>query len=298
MKIPHHRWPRRVFAALAGWVAALAFPVSAEPALKLWLSLGPPIPGESADPLHTGWLDVQAASATGNPPLPGSTLTLRRRIDKASPLLMKACATGTHFPKVDLHVAKEAEGQPKLFWALTLTDVMVSSYQNSGEGGLTGLPALEDLGLVHTGVRMTYYQIDDPGALPVITNLPYTGDADGDGMPDAWETQFALLLHSDDRDMDSDNDGLTNLEEFQVGTDPTKGTSFFKATTETTADGLTITWNSVPNASYRILYTPDLGTPFEPVATVTADGPSCSHSLPRAGSTGFFRVEKIEVPPP
>jgi hypothetical protein len=297
MKTPHHRWPRRVFAALAGWVAALAFPVSAEPAaLKGWLSLGPTIPGESADPAHAGWLDFLGASAAGDPPLPGSTLTLHRHIDKASPLLMKACASGKHFAKVDLHLAKVVEGKPTLFWALTLTDVMVSSYKNSGAGGSTGLPAMEDLELVHTGVRMTYYQINDPQALPVITNLPYTGDADGDGMPDAFETQFALLLHSDDRDMDSDNDGLTNFEEFQVGTDPTKGSSFFKATTQTTPDGLTITWNSVPGASYRILHSLNLGEPFVPVDMVTADGPTCSHTLPRAGSTGFFRVEKVEAP--
>lgn len=297
MKAPHHRWPRRVCAALAGWVAALAFPVSAAPAaLQGWLNFGPDYPGEATGPGHEGWLDFLGAAALGGPPLPGSTLTLSRRIDKASPLLMKACATGHHFPKVELQLCKLGEGKPQLFWTLTLTDVMVSSYKNSGEGGSTGGPALEDLEIVHTGVRMTYYQIDDPSALPLITDLPYTGDADGDGMPDAFETQFGLLLHSDDRDLDADNDGLTNFEEFQVGTDPTKGTSFFKATTEIGPDTITISWNSVPGASYRVLHSANLAEPFLPVATVTAAGPTCSHSLPRVGKTGFFRVEKVEAP--
>ena len=301
MKIPQHRWPRRVFAALAGWAAALAFPVSAAPeppAVQGWLNFGPDLPGEAVSPGHEKWLDFENAAATGNPPLPGSTLTLRRRIDKASPLLMKACATGKHFPKVDLHLCKMVEGKPALFWALSFTDLLVSSYKNGGEEGFGDGSVREELELMHTGVRMVYYQIDDPRALPLITDLPYTGDADGDGMPDAWETQFGLLLHSDDKDLDSDNDGLTNLEEYQVGTDPTKGTSFFKATTETTATGLTITWNSVPGASYRILYSPNLSEPFEPVATVTATGTTHSHTQPRAGTGGFFRVEKVEVPPP
>jgi hypothetical protein len=143
---------------------------------------------------------------------------------------------------------------------------------------------------------MTYYQIDDPSAPPLVTDLPYTGDADGDGMPDGFETQFGLLLHSDDRDLDADNDGLTNFEEFQVGTDPTKGTSFFKATTEIGPDTMTISWNSVPGASYQVLYSANLGQPFQPVATVTAAGPTCSHSVPRAGQTGFLRVQKVEAP--
>lgn len=301
MKTTPHRRPRRAFAALAGWVAALAFPVSAAPeppAVQGWLNFGPEIPGESVSPGHEGWLDFEGAAATGSPPLPASSLTLRRRIDKASPLLMKACATGKHFPKVDLHLCKTVEGNPTLFWALSFKELLISSYKNSGAGGSTGTPPMEELEVVHTGLRMTYYQIDDPRALPLTTVLPYTGDADGDGMPDAWETQFALLLHSVDGNLDSDNDGLTNLEEYQVGTDPTKGTSFFKAVTETTETGLTITWNSVPNASYRILYSPNLGEPFEPVATVTATGTTHSHTQPREGKVGFFRVEKVEVPPP
>jgi len=291
MKAPQHRWPRRVCAALAGWVAALAFPVSAAPTVQGWLNFGPDVPGEAVSPGHENWLDFEGAEATGAPPLPGSTLNLRRRIDKASPLLMKACAMGKHFPRVELHVCKTVEGEPKLFWALTLTDVLVSSYKNLGDGSVR-----EELELAHAGIRMTYYQIDNPQAPPLTTALPYAGDADGDGMPDAFETQFSLLLHTEDGDQDADKDGLTNFEEFQVGTDPTKGTSFFKATTTTGPAGMTITWNSIPGASYRILYSPNLGEAFEPVATVTAEGTSTSHGVPRAGSTGFYKVEKVPAP--
>ncbi len=296
MKAPHHRWPRRVFAALAGWVAALAFPVSAAPTLQGWLNFGPDVPGEATSPGHEGWLDFDGAAATGGPPLPGSVLSLHRRIDKASPLLMKACAQGKHFPKVTLQLCKMEEGKPQLFWTLTLTDVMVSSYKCSGGGGGAGTPPDEELELIHTGVRMTYYQTDNPGALPITTDLPYTGDADGDGMSDAFETQYGLQLNSDDGGQDADHDGMTNLEECQVGTDPTKGTSFFKAITEVGPDTITITWNSVPGGVYRVLYSPNLTEPFQPVATLTASGPTHSHTQPRTGKGGFFKVEKVEVP--
>ncbi len=47
-------------------------------------------------------------------------------------------------------------------------------------------------------------------------------DSDGDGMPDDWETQYSLDPDDpDDAADDNDSDGLTNLEEFSAGTDPT-----------------------------------------------------------------------------
>ena len=46
-------------------------------------------------------------------------------------------------------------------------------------------------------------------------------DKDGDGMPDKWELTYQLNLFVNDRDVDSDKDGLTNWQEYQYGLDPT-----------------------------------------------------------------------------
>jgi len=43
-------------------------------------------------------------------------------------------------------------------------------------------------------------------------------DRDHDGMPDTWETENGLNPDTDDALLDSDKDGLSNLEEFQNGT--------------------------------------------------------------------------------
>ncbi|HVS54523.1 MAG TPA: hypothetical protein VHD62_19360 [Opitutaceae bacterium] len=61
------------------------------------------------------------------------------------------------------------------------------------------------------------------------TNPLFT-DADKDGMEDAWETTHGLDPEVDDRDGDYDGDGLTNLQEYVLGTAPD--------TSDTDADGL------------------------------------------------------------
>jgi VWFA-related protein len=46
-------------------------------------------------------------------------------------------------------------------------------------------------------------------------------DSDGDGMPDSWETTYGFDLYDpDDALLDADNDGLSNLEEYQLRTNP------------------------------------------------------------------------------
>jgi len=49
-------------------------------------------------------------------------------------------------------------------------------------------------------------------------------DADGDGLPDSYEEQYAFLdpQNASDAGSDQDSDGVTNLQEFQIGSDPTK----------------------------------------------------------------------------
>nr|MDO8111837.1 binary toxin-like calcium binding domain-containing protein [Candidatus Sigynarchaeota archaeon] len=54
-----------------------------------------------------------------------------------------------------------------------------------------------------------------------INGTPVTMDSDDDGMPDAWETAHGFNdFDPTDADAYTDGDGLTNLQEYQAGTDP------------------------------------------------------------------------------
>jgi len=49
---------------------------------------------------------------------------------------------------------------------------------------------------------------------------PLFEDSSGDGIPDAWLLAYGLDIHINQRDLDPDKDGLSNLREYLLGTHP------------------------------------------------------------------------------
>jgi len=88
--------------------------------------------------------------------------------DKSSPQLMLACATGRHFPKAVLYIRKSG-GSESL--TITLTDVLISSYQSGGHGAGDQAP-LESLTLNFTKIEFQYTkQGKTPATSPPITTI-------------------------------------------------------------------------------------------------------------------------------
>jgi dipeptidyl aminopeptidase/acylaminoacyl peptidase len=84
-------------------------------------------------------------------------------------------------------------------------------------------------------------------------------DSDGDGMDDAWEMQyFGTLARNGTGDFDGD--GVSDLVEFQTGTDPTDPMSYFHATVVSTgpSHGTIISWPAVPGRTYHVQFKSNL----------------------------------------
>jgi type VI secretion system secreted protein Hcp len=102
------------------------------------------IDGESTDDKHKGEIDLESWSwgesnsgsfATGGGGGAGKVVMQDfhgvQKLSKASPNLMIACATGQHIKKAVL-TARKAGGKQEDYFTITMSDVMVSSYQTGG----------------------------------------------------------------------------------------------------------------------------------------------------------------------
>jgi len=123
-----------------------------------------------------------------------------------------------------------------------------------------------------------------------------------DGLPIAWLlSNFGTT--NVNANADPDHDGVSNLQEYLAGTNPTNGTDYLHITAESFASGgtsATLTWSSVPTRFYYIQKTPALNPP------PTWFGSGLSLISPSAGSTTtrsfadtnapmrFYRVEAVK----
>lgn len=120
--------------------------------------------------------------------------------------------------------------------ASNATNTVTHMFVTSDPLGLFDSGVTYDWKDVAPGEYSVYAAIDDiyggngellPGAVSpaisfVVLDRPTAADADGDGMPDTWETKYGLdPLWAGDAAEDADGDGLTNYEEMLAGTDPT-----------------------------------------------------------------------------
>lgn len=105
----------------------------------------PGVDGESTDEQFAGAIVLESYSfGVANAVSPGrgsgggvgkatfTDLTITKRIDKSSPTLLLDCATGKHLPAVQL-VSRRSPGV--VYLQITLTDVLISSFQEAGTHG-------------------------------------------------------------------------------------------------------------------------------------------------------------------
>src|SRR3989442_11141385 len=126
-------------------------------------------------------------------------------------------------------------------------------------------------------------------------------DRDGDGMPDDWEQNYSLKPDDPaDAELDSDGDGLTNLQEYLSGTNPREPSSRLQFDSLSALAGtVTLRFTAVANLSYTIQYRDDLATGgWQKLTNVLTGATTRAADVPdpAAGNARerFYRL----VPPP
>ena len=82
---------------------------------------------------------------------------------KGSPTIFDSCATGKHIAKAVLHCRK-AGGKQEEYYTITLSDVLVSSYQTGGSDGSGVLPT-DQFSLNFSKIELAYKAQKADGSL-------------------------------------------------------------------------------------------------------------------------------------
>jgi type VI secretion system secreted protein Hcp len=138
------------------------------------------IKGEATDAGHKDWILIESmsapiyrnipAGARDNERVRGSTtigdVVLVRQLDKSSVKLQEACANGTFFKEVTLHLCSQLADKAEPYLEYKLSDCIITSYSFHGtaEGGKPS----EEITMNYTKVAWNYFLLN-----------PKTGKSEG-----------------------------------------------------------------------------------------------------------------------
>jgi type VI secretion system secreted protein Hcp len=141
-------------------------------AVDIFAKLGD-IKGESTDAKHKDEIEVlsfswgvtnAAPAGWGGGAASKATfqdLSIVHRIDKATPLLMQACATGTHLKEATITHRKAGKGQQE-FLIVKMNDIIITGVAHSGSADQ---PAAETVSLAFAKVELEYRPQKADGSL-------------------------------------------------------------------------------------------------------------------------------------
>jgi type VI secretion system secreted protein Hcp len=139
------------------------------------------IPGESTDKKHAGEIDVDSFSWGEVQPGPAGLgggsgagkvqmqdLHVTAPVSKASPLLVLACASGTHVKSAVLSARRAGKKSPEDFLTFSLSDVLVRSYQIAGS---EAEPPRDAISLTFAKIEIVYKEQKADGSLGDTTRV-------------------------------------------------------------------------------------------------------------------------------
>jgi type VI secretion system secreted protein Hcp len=142
------------------------------------------IPGESPDAKHKDEIQVLSfsfgASQAGTMAFGGGggagkvqmqDFHFMMNVNKASPKLFLACATGEHIPKAVL-ICRKAGKEQQEYLTVTFSDLLVSSYQTNGDGQSNHLPT-DSISLNFSKIEWDYKIQNEKGQLTPAAKVGY-----------------------------------------------------------------------------------------------------------------------------
>ena len=147
------------------------------------------IKGESLDAKHKDEIEVLSFSwgvTNAGSITPGGggagkatfqDLSIVHNIDKASPKLMQACATGTHLKEATITHRKSGKGQQE-YLIVKLNDVIITGVTH---GGASGQTASETVSLAFAKVDLEYKPLKADGSLDVGIHFKFDLKANKEG---------------------------------------------------------------------------------------------------------------------
>ena len=141
------------------------------------------IKGESPDDKHKGEIEVLSWSwgvtqsgtmahggGGGEGKANFNDFNFTHHIDKASPVLMKACATGEHIKEATITVRKAGKGQQE-FLIIKMNDIIITGVAPSGAGD--GAATAEHVALQFAKVDLEYKPQKQDGSLDAGIHFKY-----------------------------------------------------------------------------------------------------------------------------
>jgi type VI secretion system secreted protein Hcp len=149
------------------------------------------IKGESPDDKHKGEIEVLSWSwgvtqsgtmahggGGGEGKANFNDFNFTHHIDKASPVLLKACATGEHIKEATITVRKAGKGQQE-FLIIKMADIIITGVAPSGAGD--GAATAEHVALQFAKVDLEYKPQKADGSLDAGLHFKYDVKANKEG---------------------------------------------------------------------------------------------------------------------
>jgi hypothetical protein len=168
----------------------------------VWRTLGCP----ELPPILTVTATVPTASEVG--PVNGTFTITRTGGNQALPLTVYYLLSGTATNGTDYQTLS---GWVQIKANTSSTNIILTPIADTDcEGNET---------VILTLLPYPYYDVGTPSTATVTITDPPNCDSDGDGLPDSWEMQYFNGL-GETATGDWDHDGLSNLQEYRLGTNP------------------------------------------------------------------------------